>query len=76
MKIEESSWEEKPPKPIKKRIKKHQYRDEDSSESYRVCKKKKTHKINDTKNITKNYSKAIISYIINNSELLLKFMIK
>lgn len=41
----------------------------DSSESFRISRKKKTSKVNDTKNITKNYSKAIISYIFNNPEL-------
>ena len=42
----------------------------DSSESFKVIRKKKEKKINDTKNITKNFSKAIISYIINNPDLL------
>lgn len=59
---EESDWE-KPKVKLRRRSKM-----DDSSESYKVSRKKKTSKVNDTKNITKNYSKAIISYIISNPE--------
>lgn len=45
----------------------------DSSESFKIIRKKKEKKINDTKNITKNFSKAIISYIMNNPDLLKSF---
>ncbi|CAD8075196.1 unnamed protein product [Paramecium sonneborni] len=72
IKQEESSWNELPqPHSIKKYNKK--YQSNDSSESFKIIKKKKEKKINDTKNITKNYSKAIISYIINNPDLLKQF---
>ncbi|CAD8071643.1 unnamed protein product [Paramecium sonneborni] len=56
-----------------KRRKKHT---SDSSESFRITKKKKISKVNDTKNITKNYSKAIISYISNNPLIVQKVMQK
>ncbi|CAD8093634.1 unnamed protein product [Paramecium sonneborni] len=47
---------------------------QESSDSYRCQRKKKGPKVNDTKNITKNFSKAIISYILNNGELIQKFI--
>ncbi|CAD8152300.1 unnamed protein product [Paramecium octaurelia] len=47
---------------------------EESSDSYRVHRKKKGPKVNDTKNITKNFSKAIISYILNDEKLIQKFI--
>ncbi|CAD8065407.1 unnamed protein product [Paramecium primaurelia] len=69
---EESSWNELP-QPQK--MKKHQNKNLsiDSSESFKIIRKKKEKKINDTKNITKNFSKAIISYIMNNPDLLKSF---
>ncbi|CAK89735.1 unnamed protein product (macronuclear) [Paramecium tetraurelia] len=47
---------------------------EESSDSYKVHRKKKGPKVNDTKNITKNFSKAIISYILNDEQLIQKFI--
>ncbi|CAK79367.1 unnamed protein product (macronuclear) [Paramecium tetraurelia] len=72
IKQEESSWNELPqPHKMKKHSKK--LMSIDSSESFKVIRKKKEKKINDTKNITKNFSKAIISYIMNNPDLLKQF---
>ncbi|CAD8161193.1 unnamed protein product [Paramecium octaurelia] len=69
---EESSWNELPqPSKMKKYYNKHSQ--VDSSESFKIIRKKKEKKINDTKNITKNFSKAIISYIMNNPDLLKSF---
>ncbi|CAK74652.1 unnamed protein product (macronuclear) [Paramecium tetraurelia] len=69
---EESSWNELPqPSKMKKYYNKHSH--VDSSESFKIIRKKKEKKINDTKNITKNFSKAIISYIMNNPDLLKSF---
>jgi hypothetical protein len=76
IKVEESSWnqlKEEKSKNINKRNRKRCVTKE-SSDSYRVIKKKKGPKVNDTKNITKNFSKAIISYILNNDTLLKRFM--
>lgn len=72
--MEESNSEYKPKRSTKKKPRRHTGYQCDSSESYRVSRKKKSHKINDTKNITKNYSKAIISYIINNKDYVIKFL--
>ncbi|CAD8181326.1 unnamed protein product [Paramecium pentaurelia] len=47
---------------------------QESSDSYRVHRRKKGPKVNDTKNITKNFSKAIISYILNDEKLIQKFI--
>ncbi|CAD8084145.1 unnamed protein product [Paramecium primaurelia] len=47
---------------------------QESLDSFRINRKKKGPKVNDTKNITKNFSKAIISYILNEKELIQKFM--
>ncbi|CAD8055500.1 unnamed protein product [Paramecium primaurelia] len=72
---EESSIVYKPKK--KQQIKnKRQKHTSDSSESFRICRKKKISKVNDTKNITKNYSKAIISYIFNNPQVVQGLMQK
>ncbi|CAK87356.1 unnamed protein product (macronuclear) [Paramecium tetraurelia] len=68
-KPKETRNEQKLAKRIRKRIPV-----EESSDSFRVNRKKKGPKVNDTKNITKNFSKAIISYIINEKELIQKFM--
>ncbi|CAD8186504.1 unnamed protein product [Paramecium octaurelia] len=68
-KPKENVNEQKLAKRIRKRIPV-----EESSDSFRVNRKKKGPKVNDTKNITKNFSKAIISYIINEKELIQKFM--
>ncbi|CAD8147833.1 unnamed protein product [Paramecium octaurelia] len=72
---EESSICQKAKKKNNVRGKRHKHTS-DSSESFRISRKKKTSKVNDTKNITKNYSKAIISYIFNNPELVQKIMSK
>lgn len=45
-----------------------------SDKSFRIKKKKKGSKVNDTKNITKNFSKAIISYIMQSKEIGLKIL--
>ncbi|CAD8062212.1 unnamed protein product [Paramecium sonneborni] len=73
--IEKSSTSQKVKKKNNLRGKRHKHTS-DSSESFRISRKKKTSKVNDTKNITKNYSKAIISYIFNNPELVQKMMSK
>ncbi|CAD8099826.1 unnamed protein product [Paramecium sonneborni] len=49
---------------------------QESSDSYKIIRKKKGSKVNDTKNITKNFSKAIISYILNNEEMIQEFIKK
>lgn len=51
-----------------KKIKKNNQNDV-SDKSRKVRRKKKGSKVNDTKNITKNFSKAIISYIIQNKNI-------
>ncbi|CAD8101067.1 unnamed protein product [Paramecium sonneborni] len=58
---------------IEKRIRKR-ISVQESSDSYKVQRKQKGPKVNDTKNITKNFSKAIISYILNNEELIQKLI--
>lgn len=45
-----------------------------SDHSFSIKKKKKISKVNDTKNITKNFSKAIISYITQNKDIGLKLL--
>ncbi|CAD8082191.1 unnamed protein product [Paramecium sonneborni] len=45
-----------------------------SDNSFQIKKKKKISKVNDTKNITKNFSKAIISYITQNKDIGLKLL--
>lgn len=42
--------------------------------SFSIRKRKKSVKINDTKNITKNFSKAIISYIVQNKDIGVKIL--
>ncbi|CAK83430.1 unnamed protein product (macronuclear) [Paramecium tetraurelia] len=48
--------------------------DKQSDHSFSIKKKKKISKVNDTKNITKNFSKAIISYITQNKDIGLKLL--
>ncbi|CAD8111184.1 unnamed protein product [Paramecium sonneborni] len=75
----ESSWnqnkDEKKEIKINRRTRKRCIIQE-SSESYKIGRKKKGSKVNDTKNITKNFSKAIISYILNNEQMIQGFMKK
>lgn len=72
IKIEESSWNQLKEEKSKNNVKRTRKRciTKESSDSYRVARKKKGPKVNDTKNITKNFSKAIISYILSNDSLL------
>ncbi|CAD8071826.1 unnamed protein product [Paramecium primaurelia] len=78
--MSESSWNEnkndKKVIKISKRTTRKRCILQESSDSYKINRKKKGSKVNDTKNITKNFSKAIISYILNNEELILQFMKK
>ncbi|CAD8163022.1 unnamed protein product [Paramecium octaurelia] len=45
-----------------------------SDHSFSIRKSKKINKVNDTKNITKNFSKAIISYITQNKDIGLRLL--
>ncbi|CAK86735.1 unnamed protein product (macronuclear) [Paramecium tetraurelia] len=78
--MSESSWnqnkDDKKVIKIGKRTTRKRCVFQESSDSYKISRKKKGSKVNDTKNITKNFSKAIISYILNNEELILGFMKK
>lgn len=70
---EDSSFDDPPSPEVKKeRSRKNKIRkikNDDLSDSFKVTERRKSSKLNDTKNITKNFSKAIISYIVQNKDI-------